>query len=81
VNIHSNEPVVPVARSALADRRNGSLAYGHPRGSSVTRRSSGEASARLEMHEGSRLPLFYAQYGPDLQKRFLGHFLKGEDTG
>ena len=33
------------------------------------------------MHGGTTWPLFYAQYGVDLQKRFFGHFLKGEDNG
>ncbi|WP_370105550.1 CocE/NonD family hydrolase [Streptacidiphilus sp. BW17] len=35
----------------------------------------------LTMHNEHHLPLFYAQYGRDLQKRFFGHFLKGEETG
>jgi putative CocE/NonD family hydrolase len=33
------------------------------------------------MHDDAHWSLFYAQYGLDLQKRFFGHFLKGEDTG
>ena len=35
----------------------------------------------LEMHGGSHWALFYTDYGIALQKRFFGHFLKGEDTG
>ena len=35
----------------------------------------------LEMHGSSHWALFYTDYGIDLQKRFFGHFLKGEDTG
>ncbi|MER6074241.1 CocE/NonD family hydrolase [Streptomyces sp. NPDC001817] len=35
----------------------------------------------LTMHNEHHLPLFYAQYGLDLQKRFFGHYLKGEETG
>ncbi len=35
----------------------------------------------LEMHGDRHWTLFYTDYGIDLQKRFLGHFLKGEDTG
>jgi predicted acyl esterase len=35
----------------------------------------------LEVHGGSHWAPFYTDYGLDLQKRFFGHFLKGEDTG
>ena len=35
----------------------------------------------LEVHGGSHWAEFYTDYGVKLQKRFLGHFLKGEDTG
>jgi len=35
----------------------------------------------LEMHGDRHWTLFYTDYGNDLQKRFFGHFLKGEDTG
>lgn len=35
----------------------------------------------LEMHGGSHWALFYTDYAIALQKRFFGHFLKGEDTG
>jgi hypothetical protein len=35
----------------------------------------------LEVHGGRHWTLFYTDYGIDLQKRFFGHFLKGEDTG
>lgn len=35
----------------------------------------------LEMHGGEHWTLFYTMYGVDLQKQFLGHFLKGEDNG
>nr|WP_231711582.1 CocE/NonD family hydrolase [Xanthobacter dioxanivorans] len=35
----------------------------------------------LEVHGGAHWAEFYTDYGLDLQKRFLGHFLKGEDTG
>jgi predicted acyl esterase len=33
------------------------------------------------MHDETHFSLFYAEYGVPLQKRFLGHFLKDEDTG
>ena len=35
----------------------------------------------LEIHGQAHWTHFYTNYGVDLQKRFLGHFLKGEDTG
>ena len=35
----------------------------------------------LEMHGDRHWTLFYTDYGIELQKRFFGHFLKGEDTG
>lgn len=35
----------------------------------------------LEIHGGAHWAEFYTRYGLDLQKRFFGHFLKGEATG
>jgi predicted acyl esterase len=35
----------------------------------------------LEIHGQAHWTHFYTNYGVELQKRFLGHFLKGEDTG
>jgi predicted acyl esterase len=35
----------------------------------------------LELHGDRHWTLFYTDYGNALQKRFFGHFLKGEDTG
>jgi predicted acyl esterase len=35
----------------------------------------------LEMHGDRHWTMFYTDYGNALQKRFFGHFLKGEDTG
>ena len=35
----------------------------------------------LEAHSGTHWVEFYTDYGVRLQKRFFGHFLKGEDTG
>ena len=35
----------------------------------------------LELHGGAHWAEFYTDYGLDLQKRFFGHFLKGEPTG
>jgi hypothetical protein len=35
----------------------------------------------LEVHGLQHWVEFYTDYGVALQKRFFGHFLKGEDTG
>jgi uncharacterized protein len=35
----------------------------------------------LELHGAEHWTHFYTDYGVGLQKRFFGHFLKGEDTG
>jgi predicted acyl esterase len=35
----------------------------------------------LEVHGDTHFTHFYSNYGIALQKRFFGHFLKGEDTG
>jgi uncharacterized protein len=35
----------------------------------------------LEIHGREHWIEYYTDYGVDLQKRFFGHFLKGEDTG
>jgi predicted acyl esterase len=35
----------------------------------------------LEVHGGAHWAEFYTDYGVTLQKRFFGHFLKGENTG
>jgi len=35
----------------------------------------------LEVHGDTHFTHFYNKYGEALQKRFFGHFLKGEDTG
>lgn len=35
----------------------------------------------LEVHGGSHWAPFYTDYGVGLQKKFFGHFLKGENTG
>jgi len=35
----------------------------------------------LEVHGGNHWAPYYTDYGTALQKKFFGHFLKGEDTG
>lgn len=53
----------------------------HLRGNTRGFELAASADKWLEMHDDAHWSLFYAQYGHDLQKRFFGHFLKGEDTG
>ena len=42
---------------------------------------SGSKEKWLEVHGKEHWTEFYTDYGVTLQKRFFGHFLKGEDTG
>ncbi|MGH8953167.1 MAG: CocE/NonD family hydrolase, partial [Acidimicrobiia bacterium] len=42
---------------------------------------AGSEQKYLELHGLEHWTHFYTDYGVDLQKRFFGHFLKGEDTG
>jgi predicted acyl esterase len=53
----------------------------HLRGNTRGFELAGSSEKWLAMHDETHFSLFYADYGVDLQKRFLGHFLKGEDTG
>lgn len=54
----------------------GAPARQHPR-----IRTGGISRKCLEMHNETNWSLLYAKYGQELQKRFFGHFLKGENTG
>ncbi len=53
----------------------------HPRGNTEGYVNSASDQKWLEMHGLEHFTHFYTDYGIDLQKRFFGHFLKGEDTG
>ena len=53
----------------------------HTRGNFEAYRRSPSRKKWLEVHGLEHWSLFYSDYGVDLQKRFFGHFLKGEDTG
>jgi predicted acyl esterase len=53
----------------------------HPRGNFEGYLRAGSKQKWLEVHGDTHFTLFYAKYGETLQKRFFGHFLKGEDTG
>ena len=42
---------------------------------------AGSTQKWLEVHGDTHFTHFYSNYGETLQKRFFGHFLKGENTG
>ena len=53
----------------------------HPRGNFEGFVRSASEQKWLEVHGLEHWTEFYTDYGVELQKRFFGHFLKGEDTG
>ncbi len=53
----------------------------HPRGNFEGFVRSASKEKWLEVHGIEHWTHFYTDYGMDLQKRFFGHFLKGENTG
>ncbi|HET7597684.1 MAG TPA: CocE/NonD family hydrolase [Burkholderiales bacterium] len=53
----------------------------HPRGNFEGYASAASNEKWLEVHGIEHWTEFYTDYGVRLQKRFFGHFLKGEDTG
>jgi predicted acyl esterase len=53
----------------------------HPRGNFEGFTRSASKEKWLEMHGKEHWTEFYTDYGIALQKKFFGHFLKGEDTG
>jgi len=53
----------------------------HPRGNFEGWLRAGSRQKWLEVHGDTHFTHFYSNYGEALQRRFFGHFLKGEDTG
>jgi predicted acyl esterase len=53
----------------------------HPRGNFEGWLAAGSEQKWLEVHGDTHFSHFYSNYGASLQKRFFGHFLKGESTG
>jgi predicted acyl esterase len=53
----------------------------HTRGNFEGWLGAGSKQKWLEVHGDTHFTHFYSRYGEALQKRFFGHFLKGEDTG
>jgi predicted acyl esterase len=53
----------------------------HPRGNFEGYLAAGSKQKWLEVHGDTHFSHFYSSYGAGLQRRFFGHFLKGEKTG
>jgi uncharacterized protein len=53
----------------------------HTRGNFEGYLRAGSQQKWLEVHGDTHFTHFYSRYGEALQKRFFGHFLKGENTG
>jgi uncharacterized protein len=53
----------------------------HTRGNFEGYLRAGSKQKWLEVHGDTHFTHFYSRYGETLQKRFFGHFLKGENTG
>lgn len=53
----------------------------HPRGNFEAFMRASSKQKWLEAHGDAHWLEFYTDYGVRLQKRFFGHFLKGDDTG
>jgi predicted acyl esterase len=53
----------------------------HTRGNFEGFLHAGSEQKWLEVHGDTHFTHFYSRYGETLQKRFFGHFLKGENTG
>ena len=53
----------------------------HTRGNFEGFLAAGSREKWLEVHGDTHFSHFYSGYGESLQKRFFGHFLKGEDNG
>jgi uncharacterized protein len=53
----------------------------HLRGTIEGYKTAASTQKWLEIHGGPHWAEFYTDYGVELQKRFFGHFLKGEVTG
>jgi predicted acyl esterase len=53
----------------------------HPRGNIEGYLKAATTQKWLEMHGDTHSSPFYTNHGVAMQRRFFGHFLKGEDTG
>jgi predicted acyl esterase len=53
----------------------------HPRGNFEGWARAGSKQKWLEVHGDTHFTHYYSRYGDALQRKFFGHFLKGENTG
>lgn len=74
-------PAVEKTRVPLLSAANWGGVGLHPRGNFEGYLRAGSPQKWLEVHGDTHFSHFYTRYGETLQKRFFGHFLKGEDTG
>src|SRR5438128_7906180 len=80
--------VLALAHARLVENNRAALLGGqlgraglHPRGNFEGFVRSASKQKWLEVHGIEHWTHFYTDYGVALQKKFFGHFLKGEDTG
>ena len=78
---HKRSPVLEKVEVPVLSAANWGGQGLHTRGNFEGYLGTGSSQKWLEVHGGAHWESFYTNYGMDLQKRFLGHFLKGEDTG
>ena len=78
---HKRSPVLEKIEVPVLSAANWGGQGLHTRGNFEGYLGTGSKQKWLEVHGGAHWESFYTNYGMDLQKRFLGHFLKGENTG
>ena len=78
---HKRSPVLEKIEVPVLSAANWGGQGLHTRGNFEGYLGTGSSQKWLEVHGGAHWESFYTNYGMDLQKRFLGHFLKGADTG
>ncbi len=74
-------PVWEMVRVPLLSSANWGGQGLHPRGNFEAFMRAASREKWLEAHGGAHWESFYTEYGVALQKKFFGHFLKGENTG
>jgi len=77
----ARSPVWPKVTAPLLTAANWGGQGLHPRGNFEGFVRAASPQKWLEAHGIEHWTEFYTDYGVRLQKRFFGHFLKGEDTG
>jgi predicted acyl esterase len=78
---HSRIPDYEAIETALLSASNWGGQGLHPRGNFEGYLRAGTKNKWLEVHGDTHFTHFYSPYGDALQRKFFGHFLKGENTG